>query len=449
MPTQEDLPPEDYEDYEEGEVQQGGEPIPVMFPDYRKRVAKGRPRNGYEGEVDKIQEALTGIYQAHKDYGEFVIEVKRFNQAENKYKTCGFYQNLMTDNIPSPDTIGKQYGEGKFMLIARFTNTSGKRDVQTFQIDLDQEYSQYRKGKPQPEAQYEAANKPNEATAAVKAVAELAQVAGVGSGSANTMVLDLIKSKDAQLANILEAFKPQQQSFTPADAMAMATKLAEITRPADTLKPSDMVAMIASMNQAKPEGNFIEMFIAMQKAQSEAMNLMMQQQTAQATQTMQMFLGLITAMMGKQPTESLGDKLMITMIPKLIEGKKENTFEMIDKVISLSQRLNPQNNEDDQASKVVDFILPYVPTLLKSTIDAITVRNILKNYPDYNSLMGNPALQEKVVSMLEDKLTPEQLSTVVQKTGIGQADSPMGGDIIPPLPPENTPAEAAPAVVNL
>ena|GEM_PF-4375466 len=449
MATIDDLPPDEFDEPDDKTFVPATE---FLSRQERGRFG-GRPRNGYEGDVDKVHDALLGLFQAHKEYGEFELEIKRRNKDENAWKTCGFYKNLSIENMPNPDEIGRRFGDGRFMVVARYANKNGKKEIQSFQIDLDTEYAKYRQTAAEPAKGASTASSPIEA---VKAVAELAQVAGVGSGANNGMINELVKSKDEQFKAMIEIMKPQnQQQFTPADAMAMATKLAEITKPAETLKAADILEIVGKMNNSGGGNNdFMQLFIAQQKAQSEAMQMMMQQQQQASAQTMQMFLGLITAMMGKPAQESFGEKMLVSIMPKLLEGKKsDDTFAVLDKVISLSHRLSPNKSDDDdgEATKIVEMILPYVPTLLKSTIDAIAVRSLLKAYPDYQALMSNPAMQEKVVGMLQDKLTPEQLSVVMQKTGIGADDENIINPAMPGLPAHEAGDESGAdnGVVNL
>jgi len=397
-----DLPPDNFDGFE-GEG--GGEFIPVQPPAATfhdpQFYSTGRQRRAYDGEVDKIQEALVGIYQAHAEYGEFQVEVKRLDKEENRYKTCGVYANLMEKTIPSPDEVGRKYGDGRFMVIARYTGKDKKRKADTFTIDLDEEYAKYRAAAIAAEKAAAAASRPaNASLDTVTAVAELAKVAGVGSGGKDELLREVMQSRDSMTKTMFDVIKPQQ-SFTPQDMVALMGEFAKI-------------------NQPKPDTG-VELIVAMMKHQSESMQAMMMQSSQQNQNTMNMMLTLVTAIIGKQQPETQSDKMMLAILPKLLDSpKRDDSFAMMEKMIDLSKKLNgTEKEEDEQVNKIVDMVIQYAPQLLKSTIDAITVRQILKAYPDYSALMKNPALQGKVIEKLQESLPPEQLDVIMEKTGLG------------------------------
>lgn len=443
-----DLPPDNLDDNDFDDQP----PVPSMFPSWEKG---GRPRNGYTPQgVDIIGEQLAGIYQGCKDYGDFNVDIKRKNEETNSYEYCGTYKNCSDTNIPMPDDIGRRYGSGKYQFIARYKNEKGKSQTKSYLVDIGKEYDKYLS----PEALAEKNNTQrnaghgevkatgNPAMDSVAALAQLAKVAGLDKDKTNDnqLLVEVMKGKDELVAAMLKNQQAQPQQFAPSDAISLMTKIAELNKPQD--KASEMFEALAKIISAQqpqqPQSNNTEVMVAMMKMQSDMMQAQMaaQQQASQAT--MAMFGTLITAMLGKPRDESFTEKIAL----KMFEGKKEDDFEKMTKYITFAKTLSgdKSNDSEDEANKLVDMILPYIPMLLQKTVDTLQVRAILKSIPEYQTLRSNPALQGKVVEMLEERVEDkEALQVVLEKTGLAE---PQGGEVaMPSVPAFVPPAMAMPS----
>jgi hypothetical protein len=317
----------------------------------------GRPRKPENEDPYHVVDDILAVYDKVADKESMTCSIGRKNPKTGKFATVGQFENLGKDNLPTPDFVGKNYGAGEFCVFVRFRDENNKPQMRRIDFELGEEYNRYVKN--------ETVSQNGQDPAVFGALVELAKAGG---------------QKDD--GKSMELFMSMQQ------------------------ESSKMMAMMFSQMQQQAQ-NTMQMMMAMMQAQS------------QASQNM------VTALLqgNNAQKETFGEKMFMTLMPKMLEkNEQKDPYGEIGKILSLSKELQgdpKEEKEESTANKIVDAVITFLPQLVNNTINAITVRQIITAYPEYQQLQENPALQEQVRTALEAKLTPDQLGAVADKTGMG------------------------------
>jgi hypothetical protein len=333
---------------------------------------RGRPRNPANDNPNLLSDEIAMLYNQNGEFGAISASVCRKDPKTGKNPQVCQLHNLTVDTLPTPDGIGKEYGAGEYTILVNYYDEEKNKKLKTYKFDLGKEYNQYVQNQP------EAAKSDS---AAFGALVELVKN-NPQNGSGNMeMFMKMSADNNQTLLLLFQQMQQQAQNAAAAQAQQMQA----------------------------------------------TMQLMMAQMTSQAQNTQAMF----TAMLGGKQNETFGEKMLVSLMPKLLDRKDPDTFGLIEKVMDLKDRFGGDGKEEPEkkmADKIVDAVITYVPMMIKSSIDAFTVRSIISKYPEFQALQENPQLRDLVAEKLQDKvaageLAQEDLAKAQQFTGVNLIDS--------------------------
>ena len=141
---------------------------------------------------------------------------------------------------------------------------------------------------------------------------------------------------------------------------------------------------------------------------------------------------MMTAIITK-PVEK--DTTFEKLLPILIEKQERSVNPMVEfrENMQFLNELKGDSSSDKEEStvmQVAQMVMQFLPLLMDKAVDALKVKAMINADAKAREVLTNPTQMQRIGQVLANKLTPEQMKTVSEKTGIPA--------------PENKPELAAP-----
>lgn len=322
-------------------------------------------RNMTDGENDpeSLKDQIVSILAAAGSPDSFTITLSKFNPENNGWPQITKFQNVTADNVPDADSIGKKYGSGKYQIFLRWKDSSKTKGwaLESRTFELHAEYDKY------------------------------------------------LKKDDEHKSSGLDSFK---------EAAAILTPLMAMNKPSGN---GDMVALIQSMNQQSQQS--MQMMMQQSQAQQALMMQQMQQSSQQNMQMMAQMMQVFGTMLSAPKAESPLDKLIPIIIQNSMDNKvsKSDLVDEMRQMVSLTKELGGSNSEEKEEStvmQVAQMVMQFLPMLMDKAVDAIKVKAMINADAKARAVLANPQQMNRIGQVLANQLSPEQMRTVSEKTGI-------------------------------
>lgn len=339
---------------------------PSETPARNTRITK---RNMADGNTDpeSLKEQVLSILSTAGSPDSFTLSLSKFDPEKNSWPQITKFQNITPDNVPDADSIGKKYGGGKYQLFLRWKDKD-KKSGYALETRTFELHAEYDKYLKGPEKTTDGLNSFKE-TAAILA--------------------PFMANKGSDMGPIVQAMMQQGQQ--------------------------SMQMMMTQMQQSQQM-----MLQQMQQASQQNMQMMMQMT--------QMMTAIIT-----KPIEK--DTTFEKLLPILIEKQERSVNPMVEfrENMQFLNELKGDSSSDKEEStvmQVAQMVMQFLPMLMDKAVDALKVKAMINANAKAREVLANPTQMQRIGQVLANQLTPEQMKTVSEKTGIPA--------------PENKPELAAP-----
>ena len=322
------------------------------------RAPRSTKRNLADGlnDPESLKDQISAILTTAGSPDSFTITLSKFNPENNSWPQITKFQNITVDNVPDADSIGKKYGSGRYQIFLRWKDKEKKSGwaLETRTFELHSEYDKY-----------------------------------LHSNEPKSNGMDVFKETAAILLPLMGGNKS-----------------------------NDMGPMMQAIMQQGQQS--MQMMMQQMQQSQQMMMQQMQQASQQNMQVMAQMTQMITAVISK-PVEK--DNLLEKLLPIIFEKQERQTNPMSEfrENMQFLNELKGDSSPDKEEStvmQVAQMVMQFLPMLMDKAVDAMKVRAMIQMDKKGREVLGNPQQMQRIGQVLANQLTPEQMKTVSEKTGI-------------------------------